>query len=47
MAGFVAGTAIAAVCYPLAGKVAVAVPLLCACGLLVWCLRGTAKPAQA
>jgi len=43
MAGFVLGTAIAAVCYPLAGRIAVAVPLLCACGLLAWCLRRTAQ----
>jgi uncharacterized membrane protein YoaK (UPF0700 family) len=46
MAGFVLGTAIAALCYPLAGKVTVAVPLVCACGLLVWCLRAV-RPVRA
>jgi uncharacterized membrane protein YoaK (UPF0700 family) len=47
MAGFVLGTAIGALSYQLVGKAAVAVPLLGACGLLVWCLRGPVRPAQA
>lgn len=47
MVGFVSGTAIAALCYQFVGKFAVAVPFLCACGLLLWCLRGTGKPASA
>jgi hypothetical protein len=47
MAGFVLGTAIGALCYQLAGKAAVAVPFLGACGLLIWCLRFTARPANA
>jgi uncharacterized membrane protein YoaK (UPF0700 family) len=43
MAGFVLGTALGALCFELAGKVAVAVPLAGACVFLIWCVRGAAR----
>ncbi|MBX9824263.1 MAG: DUF1275 domain-containing protein [Xanthobacteraceae bacterium] len=47
MAGFVLGTAVGALCFALAGKAAIAVPLAGAFGFLIWCLRGAARLADA
>jgi hypothetical protein len=47
MAGFVLGTALGAPSFQLVGKAAVAVPLAGACGFLIWCLRGAARPPRA
>jgi uncharacterized membrane protein YoaK (UPF0700 family) len=47
MAGFVLGTGLGALCFQFVGKAALAVPLLSACGLFVWCLRGAARPVRA
>lgn len=47
MAGFIAGTAIGALGYELAGAIALAAPLAAGYGLLAWCLRRQAEPAVA
>jgi len=47
MAGFVLGTAIGALSFQLAGRPALGVALYGACGFLIWCLRGAARPPRA
>ena len=47
MAGFILGTGLGAACFQFVGKGALAVPLVSACGLFVWCLRGGARPVRA
>ena len=47
MAGFIAGTAIGAVCYEFVGAKALIAPLAVAYALLVWSMRRGRQPAPA
>jgi uncharacterized membrane protein YoaK (UPF0700 family) len=46
MAGFVLGTALGALLFQILGKPTLLVALTCACGFLLWCVRG-ARPVRA